>query len=100
MLKGSQITPNMLDRAKILAKRYYDDKGYKNAEITITQKDDVSNKNQVILDFDVDKKEKITSKTYRGKIEDESLMGLIVGTIVDSPHVNKQQLKEFGIVKD
>ena len=46
------------------------------------------------------KKEKITSKTYRGKIEDESLMGLIVGTIVDSPHVNKQQLKEFGILKD
>ena len=28
------------------------------------------------------------------------MMGLIVGTIVDSPHVNKQQLKEFGIIKD
>jgi outer membrane protein insertion porin family len=62
LLKGSQITPNMLDRAKILAKRYYDDKGYKNAEITITQKDDVSNKNQVILDIEVDKKEKMKVK--------------------------------------
>ncbi len=58
LLKGSQITPNMIDRAKILAKRYFDDKGFKNAEITIRQRDDVSEKNHVILDVDVDKKEK------------------------------------------
>lgn len=45
-------------------------------------------------------KEKITSKTFKGKIEDESLMGLIIGTIIESPHVNKQQLKEFGIMKE
>ena len=59
LLKGSQITPNMIDRAKILAKKYFDDKGYKNADINIMQRDDVSNKNQVILDITVDKKEKM-----------------------------------------
>lgn len=59
LLKGGQITPNMLDRAKLLAKKYFDDKGYKNAEITITQREDVTGKNQVILDVDVDKKEKM-----------------------------------------
>ncbi len=59
LLKGSQITPNMLDRAKILAKKYFDDKGYKNADIQIDQREDVSEKNQVILDVIVDKKEKI-----------------------------------------
>ena len=59
LLKGSQITPNMIDRAKILAKKYFDDKGYKNADIQITQRDDVAAKNQVILDIVVDKKEKI-----------------------------------------
>ena len=59
LLKGSQITPNMIDRAKILAKKYFDDKGYKNADIQITQRDDVTAKNQVILDIFVDKKEKI-----------------------------------------
>ena len=59
LLKGAQITPNMIDRAKILAKKYFDDKGFKNAVITITQRDDVANKNSVILDVDVDKKEKI-----------------------------------------
>ena len=59
LLKGGQITPNMLDRAKILAKKYFDEKGYKNAEVFIRQRDDVAAKNQVILDIDVDKKEKL-----------------------------------------
>ena len=59
IMKGSQITPNMIDRAKILAKRYFDDKGYKNAEIEIVQRDDVSEKNMVILDVNIDKKDKM-----------------------------------------
>ena len=59
LLKGAQITPNMIDRAKILAKRYFDDKGFKNADIEIRQRDDVANKNQVILDVIIDKKEKM-----------------------------------------
>ena len=59
LLKGSQITPNMIDRAELLAKNYFDDKGYKNADISIRQRDDVANKNQVILDVVIDKKEKM-----------------------------------------
>ena len=63
LLKGAQITPNMIDRAKILAKRYFDDKGFKNADIQILQRDDVANKNQVILDINIDKKEKMKVRT-------------------------------------
>ncbi len=59
LLKGSQITPNMIDRAKTLAAKYFKDKGFNNAEINISQIDDLSNKNHVILNVDVDKKEKI-----------------------------------------
>ncbi len=59
IIKGGQLTPNIIDRAKILAKKYFDDKGYKNAEVNIRQRDDVANKNQVILDVEVDKKEKM-----------------------------------------
>lgn len=59
LLKGAQITPNMIDRAKLLAKKYFDDKGFKNAQIDINQREDVAGKNQVILDVIVDKKEKI-----------------------------------------
>ena len=59
LLKGNQITPNMIDRAELLAKNYFDDKGYKNAEINIRQRDDVTAKNQVILDVEIEKKEKM-----------------------------------------
>ena len=59
IMKGSQITPNMIDRAKILAKKYFDDKGYKNCEIDIQQRDDVTGKNQVILDVNIDKHDKM-----------------------------------------
>ena len=59
LLKGSQITPNMLDRAKLLTKSYFEDKGYKNAEVEILQRDDVTAKNQVILDVNIDKKDKM-----------------------------------------
>ena len=59
IMRGAQITPNMIDRAKILAKKYFDDKGYNNAEIDIIQRDDVTSKNEVILDITVDKKAKM-----------------------------------------
>jgi len=63
IMKGSQITPNMIDRAKILAKKYFDEKGYKNAEINITQREDVTSKNEVILDVEIDKKDKMKVRT-------------------------------------
>ena len=59
ILKGGQITPNMIDRAKILGKKYFEDKGFKNADIEIQQRDDVASKNEVILDVIIDKKEKM-----------------------------------------
>jgi outer membrane protein insertion porin family len=59
LVKGSQITPNLTDRAKTLIKRYFDDKGFKNADVVIVQKDDAANENQVIVDINIDKKEKI-----------------------------------------
>ena len=59
IMKGGQVTPNTIDRAKILAKKYFDEKGYKNAEIEIIQRDDVTGKNQVILDVNIDKKDKM-----------------------------------------
>ena len=59
MAKGMSLTKNLIDRAKILAKKYFDDKGYKNAEIDIRQSDDVTGKNQVVLDVNIDKKAKM-----------------------------------------
>ena len=59
MAKGMSLTKNLIDRAEILAKKYFDDKGFKNAEIDIRQHDDVTGKNQVVLDVYIDKKDKM-----------------------------------------
>lgn len=58
MVKNLQITPNQLDKAKTIIKKYFDEKGFNKAEINITQKPDVSKENQVILAIDVVKKNK------------------------------------------
>ncbi len=59
IIKGNQITPNIIDRAKIVAKKYFDDKGFKNAKIDILQHDDINNDNQMIVDVNIDKQEKV-----------------------------------------
>ncbi|MFV0392597.1 MAG: outer membrane protein assembly factor [Paludibacteraceae bacterium] len=58
ILKDKQITPNIADRAKIEIKRYLDDKGFASADIEVLQKDDPAKPEQVIVDINVDKKEK------------------------------------------
>ena len=57
--KGNQITPDMVDRAKLVIKRYFEDKGYKNAEVEILQREDVTAENKVLVDINIDKSEKI-----------------------------------------
>lgn len=59
IVKGNQITPNVIDRAKIVAKKYYDDKGFKNATIDIVEHDDINNEDQLIVDVNIDKHEKV-----------------------------------------
>ena len=54
MAKGSQVTPNLIDRAKIIIKRHFDDKGFKNAEINIVESEDPANKEQVYVDVNID----------------------------------------------
>lgn len=56
---GSQITPNMVDRAKILVRRYFEEKGFKNATVDIVQREDVTGDNRVLVDVIIDKHEKI-----------------------------------------
>ena len=59
LLKDNQLTPNMVDRAKFLIKKYYDEKGYKNAEVEIIQRDDVTAPDRTIVDIHIDKKAKV-----------------------------------------
>ena len=59
LVRDGQLTPNIIDRTKILAKKYFDDKGYKNSVIEIIQHDDVSAPGHAILDINVEKKGKV-----------------------------------------
>ena len=59
IVKGNQLTPNMVDKAKIIVKRYFDEKGFKNAEVNILQHDDLTQQGQLIVDVNIDKKEKV-----------------------------------------
>ena len=58
MAKGSQLTPNLINRARKRIKDYFDEKGFSNAEITLRQYDDVANQGKSILDITVNKNEK------------------------------------------
>jgi len=60
--KGSQITPNIINRIRKRIKDYFDDKGFSNAGITIRQSDDLANAGKSILDITVDKNEKTKIK--------------------------------------
>ncbi len=59
LIKGNQITPNMVDKAKIVIKRYFDDKGFKNADVDIVQRDDSTRKDEIIVDVNINKNEKV-----------------------------------------
>jgi outer membrane protein insertion porin family len=53
--KGQSITPNVSDRAISLIKKHFDAKGFKNVEVEIVQKDDLSREGEVIVDINIDK---------------------------------------------
>ena len=59
LAKGQQITPNIVDRAELIIKKYFDEKGFNNAEVQLVQHEDLAHKNEVILDINVNKNEKI-----------------------------------------
>ena len=59
LAKGQQITPNIVNRAEMIIKKYFDEKGFKNADVRLIQHEDLAHKNEVILDINVDKNEKI-----------------------------------------
>ncbi len=59
MMKGSQVTPYLIDRAEKYIKRYFVDKGFSNVEVKVIQRDDTTQVNHVFLDIDVDKKSKV-----------------------------------------
>lgn len=57
--KGGQATPNLMARTKAAIKRQMAGDGYRNAEVNIWMKDDPKVAGSVVVNIDVDKKEKV-----------------------------------------
>ncbi len=72
---GSQITPDMMNSAKIHIKRYFDEKGFKNALVDVQQREDVTGDNRVLLDININKSEKIKVNKIHITGVDEKLVG-------------------------
>ncbi len=59
LVRGNQVTPDLLDRAKIAIQKEMAGKGFHNASVIIYQKPDPTQPGSVFLDVNVDKKSKV-----------------------------------------
>lgn len=59
LLVGGQVTDNLINTAKRQILGVFQAKGFYNTTVDIVQKDDTAKENQVILDINVNKKEKV-----------------------------------------
>lgn len=59
LMKGNQITQNIVNRATDIVKKYFSDKGFGNATVKIWLQEDLANKNEMIVHVDVDKHSKV-----------------------------------------
>lgn len=59
LLEGGQVVDAQLINAERIIKNYFKEKGFLNAEVNIVQRDDPDKENSLILDINVDKKEKV-----------------------------------------
>ncbi len=99
MVKGNQVIPDQINRAKSIIKAYFAQKAFGDAEVTIMEKPDPNNKNQVILDIAVDKKEKIkvNSLNFIGNeaIKDSKLAWTMKKTNEKGKLINLFRTKKF-----
>lgn len=72
LMKGNQITQNIVNRAEQIISKYFSNKGFGNATVKINLTDDLSHPNEVIVDINVDKNEKV--KVHKIYIDGNEVM--------------------------
>ncbi len=70
--KGNQITQNIVNRAEAIIKNYFSGKGFGNADVKITLHEDLSAKNEMIVDINIDKNDKV--KVHKIYIDGNEVM--------------------------
>lgn len=59
LVRGNQITQNIVNRAEAIVKKYYNDKGFGNATVKINLHEDLSNENETLVDIVINKNNKV-----------------------------------------
>jgi outer membrane protein insertion porin family len=72
LMKGNQITQNIVNRVKIITEKYFSDKGFGNADVNVVLREDLSNQNEMIVDINVDKHDKV--KVHKIYIEGNEVL--------------------------
>lgn len=72
LVKGNPITPNIVNRATDIVNKYFAEKGFGNAKVTISQRPDLSEENHVIVDIIADKRDKV--KVHKIYIEGNEVL--------------------------
>jgi len=63
MFPGSQISQNILNRSEKLIRKYFDEKGFKDAEVRVQQRSEPDEDGLAYVDIYIDKKEKVKVRT-------------------------------------
>ena len=99
LMKGNQITQNIVNRAEAIIKKYYSEKGFGNADVKVSLREDLSAKNDMIVDVKVDKHEKVkVHKIYiDGNVvfSDNAVKGAMKKTNEKAPLKNIFKQKKF-----
>jgi outer membrane protein insertion porin family len=72
LMKGNQITQNIVNRVKLITQKYFADKGFGNADVNVVMREDLSNKDEMIVDVNVDKHDKV--KVHKIYIDGNEVM--------------------------
>lgn len=56
---GNQFTQNDVNRTTDIVKKYFADKGFGNAKVNVMRREDLSKQNEIILDINVNKNDKV-----------------------------------------
>ena len=59
LMKGNQITQNIVNRAQLIVEKFFRDKGFTNAKVNITLHEDLSAPGEMIVDIAVDRRDKM-----------------------------------------
>ena len=59
LVRGNQISQNIVNRAEAIVKKYYTDKGFGNANVKINLHEELSNENETLVDIVINKNNKV-----------------------------------------